>query len=84
MPEPVKAGSKKGRPRCAGKRKFKIAAYYELRYPERKLRRMYHHGASIAQLRAWADAYKTPSGVSGIHALIKVGKAFNLNLNQAQ
>lgn len=69
-------------PARTGKRKFKIAAYYETRYPERKLRRMARHGASVAQLRAWADNYKSPSGASGIGALIKVGKALGLNYNQ--
>jgi hypothetical protein len=74
--------SKKGRPRSAGSRKHKIAAYYEMRYPERKLRRMVKDGVSVQVLRTWADHYKTPSGASGNGALVKIGKAFGLNLDQ--
>lgn len=74
--------SKKGLPLRTGKRKSKIAGYYEVRYPARKLRRMVHNGASVAMLRKWADAYKSPSGMSAITSLIKIAKIFGLNINQ--
>ena len=74
--------SRKGKPRSAGSRKHKIAAYYELRYPEKKLRRMATNGVGVKALREWADSYKAPSGASGIGALVKIGKKLGLNLNQ--
>lgn len=70
----------KSAPNRAGKRRAWYLKYYEMTYPERKLRRMFHSGYSIARLRQWADNYKTPSGASGISALIKLGKQFQLNL----
>lgn len=70
----------KGAPASAGSRHAKIMKYYEMTFAPRKLRRMFHNGASIKMLRAWADKYKTPTGASGIGALIKIGKEFNLNL----
>lgn len=72
--------SKKGKPRSAGRRKSKIAAYYELRYPLRKLRRIWHDTHSTARLREWADAYKAPSGLSGNAALIRLGKELRFSV----
>jgi len=74
MSQQKKQDSKKGKPRSYGKRQARIAGYYEVRYPEKKLRRMANHGASVAELRAWADNYKTPSGVSGARALVKIAR----------
>jgi hypothetical protein len=81
MAQPQKARNKTA-PASTGSRKQKIAAYYEGRYPEKKLRRMFRTGHSIAALRIWADHYKTPSGSSGNGALIKIGKVLKLNLSQ--
>lgn len=78
MAEQVKR--QKGAPAGAGKRKAKILKYYEMTFAPRKLRRMFHNGASVKMMRAWADGYKTPTGASGIGALIKIGKEFSLNI----
>lgn len=80
MAEQAKGKSKKGAPKSAGRRRSKIATYYELTYPERKLRRMFRHGSRPGQLRTWADNYKCPSGASGIHALVKLSKQLKIQL----
>lgn len=79
------SGKKKtarGLPKRTGNRKGKIAAYFEVTYPFRKLLRMYKSGASIASLKAWANAFQTPAGASGNAALVRLGKAYGLNISQ--
>lgn len=73
--------SKKGKPRSAGSRKGKISAYYETRYPIRKLRRIWHATHSVAALKAWADNYKTPLGGSGNAALVRLAREFKFNVH---
>lgn len=70
--------SKKGKPRSAGSSKAKIAHYYEMIYPARKLRRIWHHTHSTSALRAWADNYKTPTGASGNGALVRISKELKI------
>lgn len=82
MPSGKKRQQARGLPLRTGKRKGKIAAYFEVTYPYRKLLRMHNNGASIAALKAWADSYKTPMGVSGNAALVRLGKKFSLNVSQ--
>ncbi len=72
----------KGLPKRTGKRKPKIAGYYEGVYPFRKLLHMFKNGASIAALKAWADEYKSPAGGSGNAALVRLGKLHKLNVSQ--
>ena len=74
--------SRKGKPRSTGKRKAKIAAYFEITYPYRKLLHLYRNGAPIRELRRWADNYKTPTGASGNGALVRLAKVYKLNISQ--
>lgn len=82
MPSGKKQQSKRGLPLRTGKKKGKIAAYYELRYPERKLLRMYRNGSSAGEMKRWAYDYKAPSGASAVGALIKIGKRFAINFGE--
>jgi hypothetical protein len=79
---PKQKQSKKGLPKRTGKRKGRIAAYFEVTYLYRKLLRMYKNGAAIAMMRAWADDFRCPSGSSAVHALVRFGKDHGLNVNQ--
>jgi hypothetical protein len=72
--------SKKGKPRSAGKRKARIVHYYEMVYPLRKLRRIWKATGKVTALRAWADSYKTPTGVSGAAALVRFGKIYKIEV----
>lgn len=67
-------------PKSTGKRKKRIAAYYEATYPERKLRRILRATGSTRLAKEWADAYHTPSGASGNGALVKVARQLGVNL----
>lgn len=75
-----KKQQKKGLPKRTGKRKAKIVTYFEMVYPYRKLLRMLKNGATTGALRSWADAYTTPTGVSGAAALVRLGKRYHLNV----
>ena len=73
------AGKKKGHGRRARK-KVKTVSYYEKVYPERKLRHLWYATCGkIKVLREWAEKYKTPSGGSGIGALVKLAKELKFN-----
>ena len=61
-------------------RKSKIAFYYEMVYPVRKLRRIWKHSHDVGLLRKWADNYRTPTGVSGAAALVRLNKELKLSL----
>ncbi len=61
-------------------RKSKIVYYYEMIYPIRKLRRIWNDTGKVSALRAWADAYVTPTGVSGAAALVKFARAYKISL----
>lgn len=80
MPSGKKDKSRRGLPKRTGKRKARIAAYYEMVYPYRKLLRLLQNGARMSNLRKWADAYVTPTGVSGNAALVRLGKKYPLNV----
>ena len=61
-------------------RKSRITYYFEIIYPVRKLRRIWHDTGKISDLRRWADAYVTPTGASGNAALVRLAKELKLSL----
>lgn len=64
-----------------GKRRaVKRMHYYEIIYPLRKLRRIWYNSGRITDLRKWADNYKTPTGVSGAGALVRLSKELKFAL----
>ena len=78
MPSQSPGGKKKGRGR-SNRVSAKIKFYYEMVYPERKLRRIYHdlkrspfHMAKT--MRAWAEKYRTPTGAPALGTLVKLSK----------
>jgi len=81
MPSQKHGGKKKG----TGRKKRTVAkrmAYYEITYPLRKLLRIWKDTGRVAPLRAWADQYKTPTGVSGNAVLVRFAKLYNINLQE--
>lgn len=56
------------------RRAAKIAHYYEMVYPLRKLRRIWRDTGRVTDLRKWADAFQSPTGASGTGALIRLAK----------
>lgn len=74
MASQAPGGKKKGRGR-ANRVSAKIKFYYEMVYPERKLRRIYYNSkGNVAMLRAWVEKYRTPSGSLSWGTLTKLSK----------
>ena len=74
MPSQAPGGKKKGRGR-ANRVSAKIKFYYEMVYPERKLRRIYHATkGSVGAMREWAEKYRTPAGTPALGTLVKLSK----------
>lgn len=56
----------------------RITYYYEVTYPVRKMRRIWKDTKKVSDLRKWADQYKTPTGVSGASALVRLCKELKI------